>query len=695
MHIQTVWQCALEVRLLKIRIKMIVLFILIILIPIIFLYSYITSISVNKECSSQIYSLQNSVNDKAAYISEVIQNIAGDEKAFTTSKLIKDCADSLYAGDISDEMLDEINKEISNTVQKSPYIHDMYIVNKAGTVIAAFNKSSVGTAIDNYSELDNIASENNGISPIHSPSSGTSCTFYAVKRIYSYGKKDSILVCQVIDMTEMDDLFNLSGYSNYAALLLIDSAGKYISGSVSIPKSLEAISEYRSIPDHLSQAIPFYSETDSDEMLTAEFDEYAAMAKPISAAGWSMAALYNKSEAKAFIRSSFMGGTAVVILLLILSCAAAVAVCFRYTIPLDSIIHVINRKNNGDTNVRLELKTNDEFGEIGYAFNNMFDIMNESEQRYRTVISMMDNVVFEINMKDFSVYVSNNFNQKFSFRAANSAINESFLYKMKVHKDDAKRFKDDVEKIVSSSGEKWKGEYRLKNIYGDFSWIKIQGQKFFDSYNNPTKIIGMMADIDREKRSTMNLMQKANYDALTQLYNRASFLRTLDDEMKLSEDRKSLDVLMFIDLDDFKHFNDEYGHKCGDEVLKFVAESIKEITSEKGFGGRLGGDEFVMCLTNLRLIGDAGKIAYDLIKTLNGGFLSESTGMHFNIHCSVGIAFFRENGTNSTELLEAADTAMYKIKKSGKSNFAYADGILPEAPNTPTRDDTFDSTFLR
>ena len=43
---------------------------------------------------------------------------------------------------------------------------------------------------------------------------------------------------------------------------------------------------------------------------------------------------------------------------------------------------------------------------------------------------------------------------------------KSFLYKMKVHKDDAKRFKDDVEKIVSSSGEKWKGEYRLKNIYG-------------------------------------------------------------------------------------------------------------------------------------------------------------------------------------------------------------------------------------
>ena len=182
----------------------------------------------------------------------------------------------------------------------------------------------------------------------------------------------------------------------------------------------------------------------------------------------------------------------------------------------------------------------------------------------------------------------------------------------------------------------------------------------------------MLVDIDREKKSAITLIQKANYDQLTSLYNRATFLRTLDEEILLSYSRRSLDALMFIDLDDFKHFNDEYGHKCGDEVLVFVAETIKEITFDKGFGGRLGGDEFVMCLTNLKLIGDAGKAAGEIISILNEGFTSESTQLHLNIHCSIGIAFFRENGANSTELLEAADAAMYKIKKSGKSNYAFA-----------------------
>jgi len=284
-------------------------------------------------------------------------------------------------------------------------------------------------------------------------------------------------------------------------------------------------------------------------------------------------------------------------------------------------------------------------------------------------------VVFEINLKAGTVYVSNSFNKRFSFRAPTDNINDSFLYKMKVHKDDMKRFNDDVEKIVAYDEIKWDGEYRIKDIYGDFSWFRIQGRKLMDQSGNPSKIIGTITDIDREKKSTIDLMQKANYDALTQLFNRASFLHKLGEEMHRSESRKTLDALMFIDLDDFKHFNDEYSHKCGDEVLRFVAESIKEITSDRGFGGRLGGDEFVMCLTNLRLIGDASKIASETIRTLNAGFTSESTGMHFNIHCSIGIAFFRENGNTPAELVASADSAMYRIKKSGKSNYSFADGI--------------------
>ncbi|MGN1106546.1 MAG: diguanylate cyclase domain-containing protein, partial [Huintestinicola sp.] len=428
-----------------------------------------------------------------------------------------------------------------------------------------------------------------------------------------------------------------------------------------------------------------------NDTVVREKDGYHIYGTPVSNTNWSVVSMFESKNAKNAAVSDVSGVRTAVFAVTLFAAAAIILVCYIFTEPIRKLIAVISQKNKGDVHIRLDLDSNDEFGQISTEFNAMFDSIFESEQRYRTVVSMMDNIVFEVNLKTFKVYVSNNFNQKFSYRAKDDTINESFLYKMKIHKDDMKRYRDDLDTIVSSQGEKWEGEYRMKNLYGDFSWIRVKGKKFFDRSGAPSKIIGMLVDIDKEKKSAITLIQKASFDALTQLYNRPTFLRRLDEEMNASNARRSLDALMFIDLDDFKHFNDEYGHKCGDEVLKFVADTIKEVTYERGFGGRLGGDEFVMCLTNLTLIGDAGKAAAEVISILNQGFVSESTEIYFNIHCSIGIAFFRENGSDSTELLEAADNAMYKIKKSGKSNFAYA--------GSETRIDivetnaTFDSTF--
>ena len=663
-----------EGKLLKIRLKMITLFLIIILIPLIFLYAYLSNAAMKRVSDAQVQALKNINETKADYIADVIHNLSFNEKEFASSDYLKKYIERAKLTQDA-EYYKQVSDAIRNTVKRNHLICDMFVTSNSGTVLAAYDAETIGTYCERYKELDSAADSNSGVSHIYGPTDSDSCSFYVVKRVYSGVSNQIGLVVERVDLTQICKSLSLTGYSNYASVLLVDSAGKYISSSVSYPKSLTAVAEYREIGDNIADAIPYYTTSSITQTLSAEYDGKTVIGTSIPEAGWSVVSYYDNVLASGNISADFKSAKFAVVIFCITTSALAILICITYTEPLNKMIRVINQKNKGDTTIRLELNTNDEFGEIGSAFNTMFDSIYESEQRYRTVVSMMDNVVFEINLKACTVYVSNNFNQKFSFRAQTDSISNSFLYKMKIHKDDIKRFNDDVEKILIYEGEKWEGEYRLKNIYGDFSWFRIQGRKFKDQSGTPSKIIGMIADIDREKKSTINLMQKANYDALTQLFNRASFLRSLDEEMRQSESRRSLDALMFIDLDDFKHFNDEYGHKCGDEVLKFVAESIKELTSDRGFGGRLGGDEFVMCLTNLKLIGDAGKVADDMIKTLNAGFKSETTGLHLNIHCSIGIAFFRENGSNPTELLESADTAMYKIKKSGKSNYAFADGV--------------------
>jgi diguanylate cyclase (GGDEF)-like protein len=147
--------------------------------------------------------------------------------------------------------------------------------------------------------------------------------------------------------------------------------------------------------------------------------------------------------------------------------------------------------------------------------------------------------------------------------------------------------------------------------------------------------------------------------------------------------KKTLDAVMFIDLDDFKGFNDNYSHACGDEVLKFVADTLKEISFERGFAGRFGGDEFVLCLTGLTVFGDSGKVAKDIIDILGKGFDfdHEGTMTHHEVRCSIGIAFLRESGKTVDEIMAAADVAMYDIKKKGKSNYAYAKATDKDSVN--------------
>lgn len=658
----------------KIRVKLILFLLASALIPLLILFFYSNNNFSKLVCDSHSNDLKVMVYDKSLYISEFMINLTGDIKVFSSDKSICEYVDSCSENGYSDNWDDAeyVNEKIRQFMKKNSSVSDMFVLDKRGTIIASHDKNLLGSPCDQFEEFTKIASENNGISGIYPPYSGNGNYFYIVRRIYSDNNTGTGLACEKIDMSSVCDFLKISGFSNYGQILLIDSDGKYITNSTSTPKRLDIVSEFRNIAVNLKDVIPFYSSGNSVENLSSSYDNYIVHGSVVSAANWCVIGFFDSSLALKSVSASFSSTKIILFIMLGISAAAIIFICFRFTSPISSLLNAVKKVSRGDTNFRLKLDTNDEYNVLGANFNTMIDNIYESDQRYRAVISMLDNVVFEVNLISYKVYVTNNFNQKFSYRAADDSFGESFLNKLKVHKDDNKRYHEDLNKIVASTGEKWEGEYRLRNIYGDFSWVRIHARKFYDRNNSPTKIIGMLVDIDREKKSAINLMQKANYDALTQLYNRATFLRALDEEMQLSVSRRSLDALMFIDLDDFKHFNDEFGHKCGDEVLKFVADTIKELTFDAGFGGRLGGDEFVMCITNLTLIGNAGQIAAELIKTLNNGFISESTGNKFNIHCSIGIAFFRENGGNSTELLEAADAAMYKIKKSGKSNYAFA-----------------------
>lgn len=177
------------------------------------------------------------------------------------------------------------------------------------------------------------------------------------------------------------------------------------------------------------------------------------------------------------------------------------------------------------------------------------------------------------------------------------------------------------------------------------------------------------------------LRHMAYYDSLTSLPNRRLFTEQLNLLLKLSRRNNQMLALLFLDLDNFKRINDSLGHAAGDLMLKEVAQrlssSVRESDvvahfdeSENRLGvSRLGGDEFTVVLNQLDSPARAGQIAERIMEALLAPIVIE--GHEVVVTPSIGIAVSPADGSDLEELLQAADTAMYHAKRSGKGNYLF------------------------
>lgn len=163
---------------------------------------------------------------------------------------------------------------------------------------------------------------------------------------------------------------------------------------------------------------------------------------------------------------------------------------------------------------------------------------------------------------------------------------------------------------------------------------------------------------------------RANYDALTQLPNLRLTIERLRQALALARRWHYFAAVMFLDLDGFKQVNDRHGHPVGDVVLRIVAERLGHCLRESDLVGRIGGDEFVIVLSRIESPDDASLVASKIIARLAEPI--DVQGDVCQVGASIGIALFPYHGQNETELLKAADDAMYRVKKKGKNSFSYA-----------------------
>lgn len=169
-------------------------------------------------------------------------------------------------------------------------------------------------------------------------------------------------------------------------------------------------------------------------------------------------------------------------------------------------------------------------------------------------------------------------------------------------------------------------------------------------------------------RKQKHLFGLAHYDQLTGLPNRTLLMDRLNQAISVANRTSRPISLLFVDLDEFKPVNDNYGHSIGDKLLKEAGERLLSCLREGDTAARIGGDEFVIILLESDLE-RAITVAHRILGTLRVPYEFGKKTIS-NISASIGIAIYPDDADEVDSLLAVADKAMYDAKKSGKNRFA-------------------------
>lgn len=187
----------------------------------------------------------------------------------------------------------------------------------------------------------------------------------------------------------------------------------------------------------------------------------------------------------------------------------------------------------------------------------------------------------------------------------------------------------------------------------------------------------LYGDLSHAYAETRRLMQR---DTLTGLYNLGHITGSAVELLKFAKSSSSELAVIYLDLDNFKHINDKFGHRFGNTLLASFAQSIRSITNNAKDQstheqpaeivlGRVGGDQFCIIVTHPTAFVIARNIAQDVLKLMADGILFEKS--RFPVTVSIGIAAYPSDGDSVSHLFSNADTAMHQAKLQGKSQIAF------------------------
>ena len=323
---------------------------------------------------------------------------------------------------------------------------------------------------------------------------------------------------------------------------------------------------------------------------------------------------------------------------------------------------------------RSQVRTGSEIGVLAGVLNRMAEALQQriaalrrSEERLSLALEGSEQSLFDWDIAAGRIHFSA---RAAAMRGGPAEEQERTAEEMRayVHPGDLDEMRRRTKAALCGDTATYEVEFRVRTLSGGWVWLRSRGRVVErDAAGRALRLVGTDVDITRQRAAEDELRQRAEFDTLTGLPNRALFSDRITGAMARAARSGHGLALLFIDVDHFKTVNDTHGHAAGDEVLRVVAQRLRGAVRDADTVARLAGDEFTLILEGLAAQEEARAVAAKVVAVLRPPLMFEGTSISVSV--SVGVAFLSDTDREPADLLRRADDALYEAKHRGRNGY--------------------------
>ncbi len=286
------------------------------------------------------------------------------------------------------------------------------------------------------------------------------------------------------------------------------------------------------------------------------------------------------------------------------------------------------------------------------------------EERMALILSNIIEGIWDWDIDQDSIFLSPKAKSMLGYNDHDLSISTLGDFLALICVPDRDRFVKEIRAYMDKQTDLFKTEVRMCFADGSNRWFLFHGYGIWDENGRALRILGIQSDITESKENLRSLEKIALEDYVTRLPNRILFYKLAEKEIAQARRNKSLLGFLFIDLDDFKRINDDYGHQVGDVLLKEFADRLSFNLRPLDIVARFAGDEFLASLPGIHQEKEIMIVINRIDRVFQQPIIVD--GHEFTIRFSVGGSIYPIDGDDLDTLLKIADTRMYEDKKNKK-----------------------------